>query len=168
MSSGLFSNITVSMSQDPAAFRRDLPLLVGQALFRGGSIPWWRKYLPLHFEEFSGAKYGMDRRGPGYQAYKKKKYGHKKYLTWSGALQREVTTRFPREMPTRGKTTVSKTMTMSARVLNLSNARGGELPDYRDEVTTTIESEKNWMATVISARLLRDVRAYKRTKVKQL
>jgi hypothetical protein len=83
------SQCYTTLRWDPALKAREM-VGEGKKAITAAAGFWKGRYLASHFEEFSGTKYGYPQRKLAYQKRKLREKGHKRYLVWSGDLERSA------------------------------------------------------------------------------
>ena len=80
---------TITYTRSPELLVREFRKVVKATLKDTGTL-WHKKFLPWHFKEFAGAKYGYRKRSSSYAKKKLRLRGHRNPLVWSGRMQREL------------------------------------------------------------------------------
>lgn len=131
----------------PENANREMNKAVADSLSQAAGF-WWRQYLPFHFEEFSGAKYGYKKRTKAYTKRKLNKYGHTKPLVYSGNFKMLATSHFVVGKKSINEATIkikapnyvwiTRNQFLKAR----KNGYTSAMPNMYDETIKTIASEE--------------------------
>ena len=148
----------------PEATRKALGEAVREALADIGRY-WHGEILPKHFLSSATARYGYKRRGGRYTKRKRKKFGHRRPMVYTGRMQRDLRGR----AEIRSSTRSARVKMRTARALNFSGrAKRGDYPDMKAEVTETTAAERLTLAKRVDVGVTHRLNAVKTRSTKTI
>lgn len=150
----------------PGGLRLFFKRAVRQGFIEAGE--WWRrKHLPRHFTERAGVFYSYQKRTLRHQARKKKKFGHRKPLVFTGQSRDAIMAdRQPPKWRKRGGIPGVEVRIKAPKYFYQFNPATG--PNKLAEVTQLASSELAVLARVVDRRItaaMNNARGRKRKKV---
>ena len=130
--------------------RRALMNKVKQKGYNAAGIEWHQKFMPEHFTESGGRKYGYKPRSKSYRARKLRVKHHRRPLVWSGLSQALMRIR-----DVRAKTNGVK---IYSHASGLNRRRSSRAPDMLLEMGTVTEGERQRLMHVQDRRIEKELK----------
>jgi len=130
--------------------KRALMNKVKQKGYNAAGVEWHQKFMPEHFTESGGRKYGYKQRSKSYRARKLRVKHHRRPLVWSGLSQALMRIR-----DVRAKTNGVK---IYSHASGLNRRRSSRAPDMLLEMGTVTEGERQHLMAVQDRRIEKELK----------
>ena len=124
------------------------------------AIEWQRKYSPLHFQPFAGARYGYQKRAAA-TLDKKRRMAAKGKLAGGTVLDLVMSGLLSQQMAREGILTVYPTRFTLTHPTHVPRMAKNSLIDLHEEAVKVHPSEDRYLGKVWEARIVKELAAYK-------